>query len=92
MRRSLLDTDALVAAVIADPDALDALAAALAPRLRTGQVEEFLTTDEAADLLRCQPQRIRRLHHEGRLRGVKDGGRLLIPRSAIDTHLSEENE
>jgi excisionase family DNA binding protein len=48
---------------------------------------ELLTVPEAAELLRCKPQRIYELISDGRLAGVMDGGRRLIRRVDVDAHL-----
>ena len=86
--RSLLDTGALVAAVLADPDALAALGAGLTPYLV--QREELLTSQEAAEVLRCSPQRLRRLVFEERLSPLRDGRRLLFSRAELDRYLRGE--
>jgi excisionase family DNA binding protein len=52
-----------------------------------GHVREFLTVAEAAELLRCEPQRIYELTSDGRLPKVKDGGRVLIRRRDVDVYL-----
>jgi excisionase family DNA binding protein len=46
----------------------------------------YVTPQDAADLLCTTRKRIYRLVHEGRLEGVKDGGRLLIVRASLDRH------
>ena len=51
---------------------------------------DLLTPDEAAELLRCDRRRVYRMHSEGRLAGVKDGARLLIPRAEVERHLRRE--
>ncbi|HWK28076.1 MAG TPA: helix-turn-helix domain-containing protein [Solirubrobacter sp.] len=50
----------------------------------------YLTTDEAADYLRCKPQRIHDLTSQGRLRVCKDGSRSLFRREDLDLYLSAE--
>jgi excisionase family DNA binding protein len=52
-----------------------------------GPSREFLTVVEAAELLRCEPQRIYELSSDGRLPKVKDGSRVLIRRSDVDVYL-----
>ena len=74
--------------MIEDSSSLDALAAALDPRLN--RHDEYLDSAEAAELLRCTPQRVRRLVHERRLPVLKDGRRLLFSRAALDAYLRRE--
>jgi excisionase family DNA binding protein len=50
----------------------------------------YMTVPEAAEYLRCQPQRIHNLLSEGRLTRVKDGGRTLLLREEIERHLHGE--
>jgi excisionase family DNA binding protein len=53
-------------------------------RLETSQaMPEFLTVPEAAELLRCKPQRIHELTSAGELRRYKDGSRVLLSRTEI---------
>lgn len=78
-------------AELTDSD-LDALADLLAPRLavRTQMAhdpESWLTVDQAAGYLSCQPQRIYNLVSQRRLRHVKDGSRVLFRRQWLDDHL-----
>ena len=69
---------------------LRALAERLAPFLR-GQpatpASPWLDVDEAAEHLRCRPQRIYDLVSAGRLRVAKDGTRSLFRREWLDAHL-----
>ncbi len=51
---------------------------------RAAPLPEFLTTSEAATVLRCSPETIQRRIAAGRLAAVRDGRCLLIPRTAID--------
>jgi excisionase family DNA binding protein len=44
----------------------------------------FLTTREAAEYLRCAPQRIHELVCRGELSRFKEGGRLLLDRREVD--------
>jgi excisionase family DNA binding protein len=44
----------------------------------------FLTAPEAAQYLRCEPQRIYELRSSGRLRGFKEGGRVLFAREDVE--------
>ncbi len=39
---------------------------------------------DVAELLGVHPQTVRRLIHEGKLEGVRDGTGLFVPRAAID--------
>ncbi len=82
--------DALLAAL--DDDALDQLAEKLAPRLRPVAASPWLTVDEAADRLRCKPQRIYDLVHDGRLQPGRDGRRLLFHRDHLDNYLQSRKE
>jgi len=50
---------------------------------------EPLTVDEAAIALRMQPQGVRRLIRDGRLRAVMVGRKYLIDRAEIDRVLTE---
>jgi excisionase family DNA binding protein len=76
---------------LAVPDELvDALAERVAERLAERDrptPSEFMTPPEAADLLRAKTQRVYDLVSQGRLRALKDGSRLLIRRSDLDTYL-----
>ena len=51
--------------------------------------EPWLDVQEAADYLRCKPQRIYDLVSQGRLMNRKDGRRLLFRRSDLDAYLEE---
>lgn len=51
---------------------------------------EYLTTAEAAELMRCTRQRIYDLLSAGRLRRYRDGRRVLIRRAEIQAHLAGE--
>jgi len=48
---------------------------------------EFLTVDEAAELLRAKPQRVYDLLSDGRLERFKDGARVLVRRADVVAHL-----
>ena len=88
-----------LAALLA-PDALDALEGLVAEkveeRIRTGaaaairkrQRPELLSVAEAADLLRAKPQRVYDLVSSGRLTKLKDGSRVLIRRTEVETYLN----
>ena len=74
------------------PDAVidliaDAVAAKLALRFEQPEPSPYLTTDEAADYLRCSRQRIHDLLSAGRLTRVKEGRRTLVRRDEIDGYL-----
>jgi len=51
---------------------------------------EYLSVDEAADLLRSGRQRVYDLCSSGRLRRYKDGARVLVSRAEIEAHLVGE--
>lgn len=52
----------------------------------------YMTVDEAAEFLRCRPQRIYDLRSSGRLRRVSDGGRALVLRSELELLVVDEDE
>ncbi len=82
-----LNTPALVAAIVADPEALHLLRAALweGETPSTG-AHTYMTSDEAADYLRCRrgPRRIYELVAEGRLTRHGQGRRLLLSRKEVE--------
>jgi len=45
----------------------------------------YLTVNEAAELLRCKPQRIYNLLYERQIDRYRDGGRILIRRDEIES-------
>jgi excisionase family DNA binding protein len=49
---------------------------------------EYLTADEVAELLRCQPEKVYRLCAAGRLPSFKFGGRRLIDRADLDGYIA----
>lgn len=49
--------------------------------------DEYLTTEEAAKLLKLHPDTVRRLIREGKLPGIKIGGQYRIRRRDIDEKL-----
>lgn len=53
----------------------------------TATGSEFLTVAEAAELLRCKPQRVYDLLSDGRLERFKDGSRVLVRRADCVAHL-----
>lgn len=63
-------------------DAIAARAAELALKQlgAAAAAPELMTVPEAAELLRCRPQRIYELTADGRLAKLKDGSRVLIRR------------
>jgi excisionase family DNA binding protein len=68
-----------------DPCALGELAGALAPYLRVADTESpYLTTREAAEFLRCKPQRIHDLLSARRLTRIKEGRRTLVLRAELE--------
>jgi len=72
------------------PEQLEAMAQRVAEILSERAqpaLPELLTVGEAAALLRCRPKRVYTMASDGRLERVKDGGRLLIPREAVERHL-----
>ncbi len=74
------------------PELLEAIAARAAELVedRVAEAPEpWLDVHEAAEYLRCKPQRIYDLVSQGRLRHRKDGRRLLFRRSELDAYLEE---
>jgi excisionase family DNA binding protein len=61
-----------------------------AKRMAARQRPELLSVPEAAELLRCERQRIYDLLSSGRLTRLKDGARVLVRRSEIERHLAGE--
>jgi excisionase family DNA binding protein len=57
---------------------------------RHGRGSPYLTVAEAAEQLRCKPQRLYDLASAGRLSRYKDGSRVLLSRGEIDAHLTGE--
>jgi excisionase family DNA binding protein len=87
---------ALAAQLIAELDdgALDALAAALAPRLasRLGQSEQgepggYVDVAGAAEFLACPPSRIYALVSAKRIPHYRDGSRLLFDRGELPEYV-----
>lgn len=52
-----------------------------------GAEPELLTVPEAAEFLRCKPQRVRDLLSQGRLGTIKEGRRTLVSRADLVAHL-----
>jgi excisionase family DNA binding protein len=48
---------------------------------------EFVTVDEAAEILRAARQRVYDLLSDGRLERFKDGSRVLVRRADLEAHL-----
>jgi excisionase family DNA binding protein len=62
-------------------------AALVLERLTPTAASEYLNVDDAAELLRCERQRIYDLCSSGRLRRYKDGARVLVSRAEIEAYL-----
>ncbi len=58
-----------------------------APSSRTG---ELLNIAEAAELLRCKPQRVYDLRSSGRLPRTVEGGRAVVRRADVERLVSED--
>jgi hypothetical protein len=58
--------------------------------LPTSQPRDLLSIAEAAELLRCKPQRLYDLRSAGRLPRTVEGGRAVVRRSNIERLVSEE--
>jgi excisionase family DNA binding protein len=88
----LLDIRALAAALAALPaEDLAPLVERLGAELTPGanRPAPYLTVAEAAAYLGCERQRVYNLQSAGRLPRVKEGGRTLIPRAALEAHLKD---
>jgi excisionase family DNA binding protein len=82
-------------AVMADSDLLvEAVARRVVELMsaerQSNEPEPYIGVEEAARYLACDRQRIYDLKSQGRLRCIKDGGRL-TRRSWIDDYLEQEN-
>jgi excisionase family DNA binding protein len=55
-----------------------------------GSVSPFLSVEEAAEFLRCEPQRIYDLRTQGRLSKFGDGSRALVSRDELAAHAAGE--
>ena len=84
----------VLARLVLDDETLDELARRVAAILR-GEVErapeprsEYLSVDEACQLLRCRPQRIYDLRSSGRLTRYGDGSRALVSRAELEAYLA----
>lgn len=85
-----MDAQRLNVGVQLSDEALDAIAeraAALVLERLAGETSssasEWLTVKEAAELLRCDPQRIFDLRSAGRLTRYREGGRALVARAEL---------
>ncbi len=75
------------------PELLEAIAARAAELVEdrgAAAAEPWIGVEEAAEYLRCKPQRIYDLVSQGRLEHRKDGRRLLFRRSWLDEYLEQE--
>jgi excisionase family DNA binding protein len=73
------------------PELLDELVQRVADELevrgaarRADESRRWLTIPEAAEYLRCKPQRVYNLRSAGRLSRYGDGGRALVDRRELD--------
>ncbi len=55
--------------------------------MQTHEGQEYLTPQEAADLVRCSRQTIYGMIRRGELEAVRFGRRLLVPRRALEKYL-----
>jgi excisionase family DNA binding protein len=53
-------------------------------RINAASRDARASVREVAELLGVHPQTVRRLIHEGRLESIRVGGRLFVPRAALD--------
>ena len=67
-------------------------AALVDPRPVVAPESPFLTTAEAAELLRCSRQRIHDLLSQGKLTRLKEGRRTLLLRSEVEALVQVERE
>jgi len=75
------------------PDVMEEIArraAEIAAGQAPAAVPDYLTATEAAEYLRCRPQRIYDLTSAGRVRVCKDGSRSLYRRVDLNAYLSGE--
>ena len=56
-----------------------------------GPVTELLSLTEAAEVLRCTPQRIYQLRSTGRLPRTVEGGRAIVRRSDLERLIEEDS-
>jgi excisionase family DNA binding protein len=57
-------------------------------RTARDHLSPYLSVDEAAELLRCKPQRIYDLRSSGVLARFGDGSRALVSRAELEAHLA----
>jgi excisionase family DNA binding protein len=86
------DTVATAAIVVQVPPAVvdeivERVAAVVLERVQA-PASAYLTVDEAAELLRCKPQRVYDLLSSRRLTKLKDGTRVLLLRAELDEYLA----
>lgn len=79
-------------AIAADPSHLARLQALIGNPDPVDTGPDWLTVPEAAEHLRCKPQRIYDLAHQRRLPYVKDGSRVLISRADVDHYLNANRQ
>ena len=60
-------------------------------RGRYGTAPDLLSVTEAAELLRCKPQRVYDLRSAGRLPRTNEGGRAVVRRVDLDRLVAEES-
>lgn len=72
------------------PELVDEIARKVADLIsdRHAPTPDYLTPAEAADYLRCKPQRVYDLTSQGRLPVCKDGSRSLYRRTDLDAYLA----
>lgn len=81
---------ALVREILQDNAMLDELAKRVAVKVESSRVPQpYLNTAEAAEFLRCGTQRIHTMVHQGRLRPLKEGARLMFRRTDLEALLVE---
>lgn len=71
------------------PEQVDVIAARVAELLAEREAvpappSPWMTAREAAELLRCMPQRVHELVSRGELSRFKEGGRLLLARTEVE--------
>jgi excisionase family DNA binding protein len=87
-------TTPLTIALELGPEQVEALAQRVAEivaeRHRPPDPPDLLSVEEVAEILRSSKKRVYRMTSDGRLQKVKDGGRVLVPRSEVERHLGGE--
>lgn len=61
------------------------------PLVQTSRTSPYMNVSEAADHLRCKPQRIYDLRSSGRLSRASDGSRALVLRSEIEALVEQRS-